>query len=445
MPDVAAPEALLPPAPGPARGRRARARERARLLRSSEIARVAGLAIAMVLTNLVSLVTTLAFGRILNTEGYGSLASLVSAFLILSVAGSALQAAVAREGTLGRLGEGPELAATLWRWTRSLIILTLIVAVAAGLGRHAIASVIGVKESWAAAATLPSGCIWLLLSVQRGLLQATGRYKAVGISMVGEQIGRLLFGVSLALAGGHVTGAFLGSPLAMAALATILGWDLHRRIGHGRSDASFHRLRDLAARGAGPIAGLTLVAVLQNVDVIVAKHQLSPHAAGAYASAAVAAKVVIWVAIGVGFYVLPEATRRHADGDDARPVLTRGLALIGIVAVPCLAIFGLFPRLLLRLAFGPSYESGSHILFLLGTAMSLLAASYLAVQFLLAQHRTRFLWLLAVIALAEPVLLLTLGGHTQARFVLIVFAAQLASAAFLLFRSALLRLHPNPR
>ncbi len=100
---------------------------------------MAGLAMAMVLTNLVSLVTTLAFGRILNTEGYGSLASLVSAFLILSVAGSALQAAVAREGTLGRLGDGPELAATLWRWTRSLIILTLLVAVVAAFGRHAIA------------------------------------------------------------------------------------------------------------------------------------------------------------------------------------------------------------------------------------------------------------------------------------------------------------------
>lgn len=426
----------LPPAPV---GARARIRSQLGIVRRSEIARVAGLAIAMVLSNLVALITTLAFGRILNTEGYGSLASLVSMFLILSVAGSALQAAVAREGTLGRLGEGPEMAATLWRWTRSLAILTVLVAIVAALLRDQIAQVIGVNEQWAAAATLPAGCIWLLLCVQRGLLQARGRYRAVGTSLVFEQVGRLLFGVTLAVAGGKVTGAFLGTPLAMAAMAVILGWDLHHGFEGGPTDARVHRLRDLARRGAGPIAGLTLVAVLQNVDVIIAKHQLSPHAAGAYASAAVAAKVVIWVAIGVGFYVLPEATRRHADGADARPVLQRGLLMIGVVAAPSLLIFALVPKLLLRLAFGPSYESGSAILLTLGTAMTLLAVSYLAVQFLLAQHRTYFLYPLAVIGIAEPVLLLVAGGHKMSSFALIVLAVQASAAILLVARASRLR------
>ena len=74
-----------------------------------------------------------------------------------------------------------------------------------------------------------------------------------------------------------------------------------------------------------PIIGLFLLASLQNIDVIVAKHQLGVDAAGSYAAAAVAAKAVVWVAIGIGLHLLPEATRRAAAGLDPRPVLLRAL------------------------------------------------------------------------------------------------------------------------
>ena len=52
-----------------------------------------------------------------GTDGYGSLAALINFTVILIVPGSALQVAAARQGTLGRLGRGPELAATLDRWS----------------------------------------------------------------------------------------------------------------------------------------------------------------------------------------------------------------------------------------------------------------------------------------------------------------------------------------
>ena len=66
--------------------------------------------------------------------------------------------------------------------------------------------------------------------------------------------------------------------------------------------------------------------MLQNVDVILVKRQIGGDAAGAYAAAAVAAKAVVWVAIGIGLYLLPEATRAARHGQDPRPVLARALA-----------------------------------------------------------------------------------------------------------------------
>jgi hypothetical protein len=61
------------------------------------------------------------------------------------------------------------------------------------------------------------------------------------------------------------------------------------------------------------------------VHIIVVKHETSSDAAGSYAVAAVAAKAIIWVAIGLGLYLLPEAARKANRGVDARPILTRTL------------------------------------------------------------------------------------------------------------------------
>jgi O-antigen/teichoic acid export membrane protein len=428
---------------GASRSRRAALRARSGdalgTLRRSETAKAAALAGAMILANVVALGTTLAFGRLLNVEQYGSLASLISGFLILSVAGSALQAAVAREGALGRLGRDGDLAATLGRWTRSLALLLVVAVAVSILARHQIARAVGVDQEWAAAAELPAACLWLLLSVQRGILQALQRYSTVGASMVFEQVGRLVFGVLFIVAGTHVTGAFLGTPVAMGMMAGVLWFHLHRQLGPERSDAPPHRLRELFRRGWVPVAALTIIAVLQNIDVIVAKHRLAEAAAGAYASAAVAAKVVIWVAIGIGFHLLPEATRRHAEGDDARPVLTRALALIGVVSLPALLIFAGVPHLLLELAFGPKYAAGSDVLLILGGAMALLAATYLAVQYLLAVHHTTFLAGIAAIALAEPIVLVLAGGQTRTGLAWIVLATQVVAASLVLVPALRLR------
>ena len=72
-----------------------------------------------------------------------------------------------------------------------------------------------------------------------------------------------------------VTGAYLGTLASLAVAAVALAWLLRRRLGPPAPDARPHPLRALARDAALPIAALTLVAALQNVDVIMAKHVLS--------------------------------------------------------------------------------------------------------------------------------------------------------------------------
>ena len=98
-------------------------------------------------------------------------------------------------------------------------------------------------------------------------------------------------------------------------------------------------LRRVLAMAWAPAAGLALIAVMQNIDVIVVNHQAPEEVASGYAAAAVAAKAVIWMAVGVGMYLLPEAARRTRTGLDARPVLMRTLLLIAAVALPMFVVY----------------------------------------------------------------------------------------------------------
>lgn len=390
---VTAPAAPPPPESRPTR------------LGESDTAKAVGLAVATMAANVLAVVFTIVFTRLLGTGGYGSLAALLNLSIILFVPGSALQVAAARQGTLGRLGFGGELSATLARWTRQLALLLLAVTVLSVALREPLAALLNVEQTWAAAAVAPTAMIWLLLCVQRGLLQAARAYKAVGWSVILDAGGRLVIGLALVLGGLGVTGAYIGTPLAFLVAAVVLDRVLRRRLGAPDAGTPRHPLRRLVRDAAVPIAVLTLVAALQNLDVILAKHALDADTAGVYAAATVAAKATVWIAFGLGFWVLPETTRQAAAGLDPRTVLVKALAVIGVIAAVALTAYAIAPGLVLRLAFGPEFEYGETVLFALGAAYALLAGSYLAVQYLLGLRHRAFAPVLAVAAVVEVVLL----------------------------------------
>ena len=96
--------------------------------------------------------------------------------------------ATAREGVLGHLGVGAGLTATIGRWTKILLGITVGAAIVSVLLRAPIASAVGVRNhQWAAAVGLPAAVLWLSLSILRGALQGVGDYKGVGVSLIGSR------------------------------------------------------------------------------------------------------------------------------------------------------------------------------------------------------------------------------------------------------------------
>jgi O-antigen/teichoic acid export membrane protein len=382
----------------------------------------------VIASNGIAVIFTIVFARVLGASGYGSLAALLSAFIILMVPGSALQIAVAREVSRAVASGSADAGAGVRRWLVRLGLAALLVAAAAIPLREVIAAIVNVEEVWAAAAVPVTSMLWMMLSVERGALQGFGDYRSVGLSIVGEAGSRLVFGLALVAIGLDVTGAFLGSAVSLVAVGAVLAVPLHRNLPARHAGAATARLRDLLAGAWAPVIGLTLLFALQEVHVIVVKHEASSDAAGSYAVASVAAKAVIWVAVGLGLYLLPEAARRAKTGVDARPILARTLALVVCFGVPMVAIFAVGAEPLLSLVFGEDLTEAAGALPWLGLAMLLLSCAYLSVQYLLALGRSGFIWVLGCAAALEVTLLAGIGADLK-EVALALFAVQLACAA----------------
>lgn len=374
-------------------------------LARTDTGRAAGLGVSVIAANVIALVFTVVFARVLGATDYGSLAALMSAFIILMVPGSALQIAVAREVSASLAASDGLAGAGVRRWAGRLLVGTLAVALVAIPLRGVLAAVLNVDQEWAAAAVPLTAMLWMVLSVERGALQGFQRYKLVAWSIIGEAGSRLAFALLLVGVGLDVTGAFLGTALSFVVVGLVLAAPLAPHL----PDVEGSSLRRMLAGAWAPVLALTLLFALQEVHVIVVKHEFDGDTAGAYAVAAVAAKAIVWVAVGLGFYLLPETARRSRGGEDARPILLRTLALIAVAGAPMVLIYTFAGEPLLRAVFGDDLTEASGALPWLGLAMALLACAYLSVQYLLALRHRRFIGVLGIAAVAEVLLLLAVG------------------------------------
>jgi O-antigen/teichoic acid export membrane protein len=403
-------------------------------VRGTDTGKAAGLAGAMIANNLIALIASVVFARVV--DDYGKLAALISYLVILTVAGQAMQVATAREAVLGDLGEGEELLRTLERWARTMLAFSVVATVISVLARQPIADAVGVKhQAWAAAAGIPGGCMYMWLCILRGALQGSGDYRSVGLSLIGEQAVRLISGAALAELGLGLGGAYLGSLVSYLAMAGYCSMKLYSEL--AGPDYPRWRLRSLTGRTGGlwshvrsaaiPIIALGIIQLLQNVDLITANHRFNNRVASSYAVVAVAAKVLIWVAMGASFHLVPETSRLRSAGEDARSLLLKTLGIILACAIPALLIFAVGAHPLLEIVFGKKRAVASSSLLPLGAAFTMLACTYLAVQYMLALRKIWFLGAIGLLAVVEPFLLVA-APHRPAAFASVVLGVQAVGA-----------------
>lgn len=352
-------------------------------------------AIGLGLWNLGNYAFFLIAGRVLGPADYGLVAALLAAVLVVQTPFTSLQTALAR--VVG--GYGGDATAGLYRTcVRRALIWTPPVAVLAALGVVVAGGMSGEVPVGPLLATIMILLPVAVFPLGLGQLQGEHRFTRYSISMAAFGLPRPLFLLALVAAGLGVYAALLGTAAAtMLAAAAVLCFTADRLRGPAvRSDPDLGRA--MGASLTPLVAGVAAVALLSNLDVIVAKLALDPVDAGLFASAAVLAKTVFLVPQAITIVLLPHIAARRAQGRSTSELLT--LALVITLAVGALAtlVALAFAEPIMRITFGPDFVGGADLLAPLTGAMTLVGTMLILLYHQVALGSYRVAWTLLTAA-----------------------------------------------
>ncbi|MHB8430429.1 MAG: oligosaccharide flippase family protein [Acidimicrobiales bacterium] len=379
----------------------------------SNLLQAGPVAVAGMVVNGAAALVVVVVARLVNTVSYGEIAQLLGLYFILSMPGSAVLVGVVRRATALDLAGHTDRIVPWARRVHRIVLVGLAVEVAVVVVlRNWIAGQLSLAGGGSGASVvliLTAAGIWILLSVDRGLLQARRRYRSLAGNLLVEGCVRTALVVGLVAVGLGVTGYALGV-FASEVVASVHARWLARRawaqpgeaatdgpparpVIDARADSEQAR-RKLMADVSAAFVGLALLGLLQNVDVILLG-RLDHSNVGTYAAISVASKALVFGALALGSYLLPEATIRWNEGGHAIRQLGVTAIFLAVPATVLLVISLAVPKPFLTLIFSRRLSGGAPAFATLVVAMMFLSFSVLVTNYLFGTGSRWIVWLLA--------------------------------------------------
>ena len=388
--------------------------------------------------NVLNYIFTLVISRLLDVEAFGEVAALLSLFLVISVPATALAMLMSREAA-SRGVAGHATVRDLFLYLRRHVALAAILFWAVFLGFIPLLSEllhIPYAPFLVFSALVP---LTLLGALQSGALQGMQEFFMLSKQHVLTALIKLAAAVLLVVAGLSVSGVMLALVLALAA-GWVYGHVATRsvlRIEKGMT----HEEEGGALRSMFSAIFITtlLLALLSNIDVLLAKHYLSAETAGHYGALSTVGKILIY---GVGAFVtvlLPLASAAHARGQGGeKRVLFISLAVIVLSSLVAWAFFSLFPEFVVGTLFGPRYLDVAPHLGAFTIAMGSLSLSLALINYFVAVRNTSFMYFLAL-GIGAEFALISLGHGSIAAITEMFVAASIFLLALLSLNYLIIR------
>ena len=229
------------------------------------------------------------------------------------------------------------------------------------------------------ALTVVAGPISAMGGAQRGFLQGRRAFGRLAINF-------LLYGGSMVVLAVLLLHLGLGpAAVPMASVAGALGSALYPR----------HRPAAVQQAGAGHLVDLSVVAgaatapIFNNLDVVSARHVLTPYGAGLYSGLSVMGKILFFGTSSLSAVMYP----RVAAAPNARVrrrLLIQTAGILLAVDLLVVSAYAIFSHPLLGVVLGPSYERDSSLLLLFAAGIVGLTVVNLLVYFGLGSRDRRF-------------------------------------------------------
>jgi O-antigen/teichoic acid export membrane protein len=146
---------------------------------------------------------------------------------------------------------------------------------------------------------------------------------------------------------------------------------------------------------------LLVMTSLYSTDIVLVRHFFPGEQAGWYAALAVLGKIIFYASSAVGQVVLPVVSERAAKNDGSVKIVAAAVGLVAAVSLAGLAVYALFPGMIVHLLFGKSYDPVIGLLVPFGTFMVVYSLANIVVTALLALGKTTVWPAFVVIAVGQ--------------------------------------------
>ncbi len=290
----------------------------------------------------------------LSAAGNGESTSVVAVLNLLYTTSYVVAAGCAREVAAG-LAEGVE-AESQWArlrrhgWRIGLALGLVMVPVDAGL-----AVLLHLADPWVLVVTVVAGPAAALGGSQRGYLQGASQFGRLAVNF-------LLYGMTMVVLAVLLLSLGLG-PVAVpvASVAGALGSAVYPR--HRRAVNAMPRAHPGALVDPTVLAGAATAPIFNNIDVVAARHVLSPTSAGLYSGLSIMGKILFFGTSSLSAVMYPRIAAAANARARRQLLIQTGALLLGIDAA-VVAAYAVLAHPLLGLVLGPRYQSDSTLLLL---------------------------------------------------------------------------------
>ncbi len=380
--------------------------------------------------NILNYLFHLMVGRMVSVEVYGEAESLISLINIISVPAATLTLVATNYAAKCKAAGNSEGVREILRYFNGKVLIYGLPLLFAG-----IVFTPYLKYFFNLSSGFPLIEVWILIflsllgAVNSGILSGWQKFKDVGLVGVYGAIVKLaaafvLIKIGFAL-GGIIGSILLGGVISYVASVVVIRFIL-RRQNNDSPRKSIDAFLGMKSYVAAVFAGSLAISFLGNVDVVLAKHNLSSLAAGQYGALSVVSKIIFF-ATGVVATVLfsMSAENKHKGISSSRIFKDAFLATLIVSLVATLVYFA-DPKLVLSLLFGNKYENVGFYLGFFAIAASLFSLANLVLQYALSIHKTKISYVFLVIA-ALTTIAIFLAGQSIPSMLLIMTVAQLVA------------------
>lgn len=330
----------------------------------------------------------LVVARLLGPKDYGLLDSLISILYQLSIP-LATASMVITQYVASFKGQNRKktIESFFWKLNKRLIFLTPLILIILLISTPFITNFLHLPSPFLFLLIVFSFILGTFSALGKSFLQGLSRFVALTISGIFEGFFRLGATILLLFLGWGLLGAIFPY-LAMALLSLLLTLFLVRDLLWGEKNEPIPEKKEIF-KFIFPVFFTNLgITSLITSDIILARHFLSAYEAGFYAALSTLGKIIYFAAAPVTAVIFPIVSETQAAKKDPKRVVISGLAIIGLIIIGFLAIFGLFPKLMILVLFGEKYLVLEPFVVYFAIAISLFTVNAALLNIFLALKKT---------------------------------------------------------